>query len=85
VKTWVKTEDKKEYDEIWEEISSDPNVPESFVNYLVANWMPDSAMWTVSTRTERSILEEGDTNMLIEAYAFIPLGRAIAIIDWIFI
>jgi hypothetical protein len=72
VKTWVKTEDKKECDDIWKEISSDPNVPESFVNYLVANWMPDSAMWTVSTRTERSILEEGDTNMLIEAYAFPP-------------
>jgi hypothetical protein len=70
VKIWVKTEDKKECNKIWKEISSDPDIPQSFVNYLIANWMPDSAMWTVSTRTERSILEEGDTNMLIEAYVF---------------
>jgi hypothetical protein len=67
VKRWVKTEDRAEFNAIWEEISTDPNVPKSFVEYLKANWISNSDMWTISTRTERSILEEGDTNMLIEA------------------
>ena len=67
VKKWVKTEDHAAFKAIWKEISTDPKVPKSFVEYLEANWMSNSDMWTVSTRSERSILEEGDTNMLIKA------------------
>jgi hypothetical protein len=67
VKKWVKTDDLAKFKAIWNEISTDPKVPKSFVEYLETNWMSNSDMWTVSTRTERSILEEGDTNMLIKA------------------
>ena len=30
--------------------------------------MPEVYMWSKTVRKERSIFEEGDTNMLIEAY-----------------
>jgi hypothetical protein len=68
VKSWVRTEDSDEFDRIWAEMKTDPTVPRSFVQYLDTDWMPKENMWSLSKRTERSLLEEGNTNMLIEAY-----------------
>jgi hypothetical protein len=68
VKSWVRTEDSDEFDRIWAEMSTNPTVPRSFVKYLATDWMPKEHMWSLSKRTERSLLEEGNTNMLIEAY-----------------
>ena len=68
VKAWVKTEDLAEFHRLWEEISNDPSVPQSIVRYLAAEWMPVLHMWSKVMRKNRSIFEEGDTNMLIEAY-----------------
>ncbi|KAH9991228.1 hypothetical protein BJV77DRAFT_915755, partial [Russula vinacea] len=42
--------------------------PRSLVKYLATRWMPEVYMWSKTVRKERSIYEEGDTNMLIEAY-----------------
>ncbi|KAI0246055.1 hypothetical protein BJV78DRAFT_1089978, partial [Lactifluus subvellereus] len=42
--------------------------PESVVKYLTIEWMQMSHMWSNVVRKNRSIFEEGDTNMLIEAY-----------------
>ena len=67
VKILVKTKDSDEFDKIWTEISTDRSVPPSFVEYLNTEWKPRSHMWSLSNRTERTLLEEGDTNMLIEA------------------
>jgi transposase-like protein len=67
VKSLVKTEDSDEFDRIWTEISTDPSVPQSFMEYLTTEWKPKSHMWSLSNRTERTLLEESDTNMLIEA------------------
>ena len=67
IKYWVKTEDTEEFDRIWAEIKSDPTVPQSFIDYLDSEWMNKDIMWSLSKRTERSLLEEGNTNMLIEA------------------
>ena len=67
VKSLVKTEDSDEFDRIWTEISTNPSVSQSFMEYLTTEWKPKSHMWSLSNRTERTLLEESDTNMLIEA------------------
>jgi MULE transposase domain len=68
IKAWVKTDEQAEFDRLWDEISSDPSVPQSVVKYLTVEWMPVVHMWSKVMRKNRSIFEEGDTNMLIEAY-----------------
>jgi len=68
VKTWVITEDLAKFHNIWDEISTDPSVPRSVVDYLAAEWLPVTHMWSKISRKNRSIFEEGNTNMLIEAY-----------------
>ncbi|KAH8980718.1 hypothetical protein EDB92DRAFT_1769960, partial [Lactarius akahatsu] len=42
--------------------------PQSFTEYFQAKWMPTVHMWSAVTRRSRVILEEGDTNMLLESY-----------------
>ena len=68
VKTWVITEDLAKFHNIWDEISTDPSVPRSVVDYLAAEWLLVMHMWSKISRKNRSIFEEGNTNMLIEAY-----------------
>jgi len=68
IKKWVKTDDLATFLTIWDEISTDPSVPQSFVDYLTTNWLPEAFMWSKTVRKGRSIFEEGDTNMLIERY-----------------
>ena len=68
VKAWVKTKDLAEFHRLWKEILNNPSVPQSVVRYLAVEWMPVLYMWSKVMRKNRSIFEEGDTNMLIEAY-----------------
>jgi hypothetical protein len=67
VKSWVRTEDSDEFKRTWAKIKNDPTVPQSFVDYLAADWMEKDNMWSLSKQTEHSLLEEGNTNMLIKA------------------
>jgi hypothetical protein len=55
---------------LWVEISNDLSVPESFVQYMRSEWLPEAKMWSLVMRKNRSIFEEGDTNMLLEVYVF---------------
>ena len=68
IKAWVNTDNLSKFLKLWDEISSDPSVPQSIVQYLTTEWMQVSHMWSKVARKNRSIFEEGDTNMLIEAY-----------------
>jgi hypothetical protein len=70
VKAWVKTTDQFEFAKLWVKISGDPSAPQSFIAYLKAQWLPVTPKWSRVLRKGRSIYEEGDTNMLIEAYVF---------------
>ena len=70
IKAWVLTEDLAEFHKIWDDISSDPSVPQSVVKYLQTEWLQVLHMWSKVARRNRSIFEEGNTNMLIEAYVF---------------
>jgi MULE transposase domain len=67
IKAWVITEDLAEFHKIWDDISTDPSVPQSVVKYLATEWLQVLHMWSKVARRNRSIFEEGNTNMLIEA------------------
>ena len=67
VKALVNTKDLSQFSSLWDEISSDPSMPQSVVKYMSTEWMQVPYMWSKVARTGRSIFEEGDTNMLIEA------------------
>jgi len=75
VKAWVNEEDLAKFFQIWDEISSDPLVPQSVVEYLATEWLQVSHRWSKVARRNHSIFEEGNTNMLIEAYVFYLLER----------
>jgi len=68
IKRWVITEDPAVFLNLWDEISTDPSAPQSVVDYLQTEWVPVLHMWSGTARRDRSILEEGNTNMLVEAY-----------------
>jgi MULE transposase domain len=77
IKAWVITEETAVFYNIWDEISSDPSVPQSMIKYLATEWLPVLHMWSRISRKDRSIFEEGNTNMLIEAYVFDSIFFAI--------
>jgi hypothetical protein len=64
----VITENIAEFHSIWEDISTNPSVPKSIINYLTTEWILVVHMWSKVARKGQSIYEEGDTNMLIESY-----------------
>ncbi|KAJ7920411.1 hypothetical protein B0H13DRAFT_1605439, partial [Mycena leptocephala] len=51
--------------------------PPAFVEYLATYWMPEHVvrMWSVVYRTDRTIFEACNTNMLIEAWHSILKGK----------
>lgn len=67
MKGWIRITDKEEFDKRWEEIQV--IAPSSVREYLEKNWMDEIELWSAVYRTDRTIFEEGDTNMLVEAYA----------------
>jgi hypothetical protein len=71
VQIWVKTADPAKFSRIWNEISSDPLVPQSLLDYFKTEWIPVTEMWSRVSRQNRHIFEEGDTNMLIEVYVIL--------------
>jgi len=70
IKCWVITDDLAMFFNIWDEISSDPSTPQSIVKYLQKEWLLVLHMWSGTERKNRTIFEEGNTNMLIESYVF---------------
>jgi transposase-like protein len=67
IRAWVKTSDQTEFDSVWQEMQTDPLVPQSLVDYLKVNWMGIVPLWSGIHRKNRSIFQESDTNMLLEA------------------
>ena len=67
VHEWVKTPNQSKFDSWWEEMQTDPLVPQSFIDYLKVNWMPIVPLWSGASRQHHTIFQEGDTNMLIKA------------------
>jgi hypothetical protein len=67
IREWIKTSDQSRFDTLWEWFQTDPSVPRSLVDYLKINWMTIVPLWSGTMRKERTIFQEGDTNMLIES------------------
>ena len=67
VREWVKTPNQLKFESWWDEMQTDPEVPQSFLDYLKINWMLIVPMWSGSARRNRTIFQESDTNMLIES------------------
>jgi len=70
VKALVNALQSADFVKLWVEISNDPSVPQSFVQYMRTEWIPEAKLWAMVMQKNRSILEEGDTNMLLKAYVF---------------
>jgi hypothetical protein len=68
IKKWVWTTDQYEFDAWWEDICSDDTIPKSVAQYLAWEWVSCKEMWSAVHHQYQTIFEEGDTNMLLEAY-----------------
>ena len=64
---WVKTSDQTQFYSFWQEMQTDPSAPQSLVDYLKVHWMSIVPHWSAIHRKNRTIFQEGDTNMLIES------------------
>ena len=64
---WVKTPDQSKFESWWDEMQADPSVPQSVIDYLKVNWMPIVPMWSGSAWQNCTIIQEGNTNMIMEA------------------
>ena len=73
IKAWVKTKKLSDFFSLWDEISSDSSVPQSFVQYLAMEWVPSPHMWSKVVQKNWYIFMEGDTNMLTEVYVILCL------------
>ena len=72
IQKWVRTTDQYEFDTWWEDIQNDHTVPQSLAEYLAQEWVTVKEMWSAVFRQNWTIFEEGDTNMLLEAYVIFP-------------
>ncbi|KAF7371998.1 SWIM-type domain-containing protein [Mycena venus] len=75
LKNWIRITNQVEFDATWIKIKS--MAPPGFIEYLERYWMPEHVvrMWSAVFRTGRSILEDCDTNMLIEAWHGVLKGK----------
>ncbi|KAF7372258.1 SWIM-type domain-containing protein [Mycena venus] len=75
LKNWIRITDQGEFDATWIKIKS--MAPQGFIEYLNRYWMPEHVvkMWSAVFRSERSIFENCDTNMLIQAWHSVLKGK----------
>ncbi|KAF6740966.1 hypothetical protein DFP72DRAFT_835956, partial [Ephemerocybe angulata] len=73
MKSWVRITDKRLFDERWAEIRR--VAPQSVREYLEVNWMPITHMWSAVHRVGRTVFQECDTNMLVEAWHHLLKGK----------
>jgi hypothetical protein len=57
-----------EFKASWTQIQGDTKVPKSMAEYIAWEWLPHKEMWSATSHKNHTIFEEGDTNMLLEAY-----------------
>lgn len=75
LKKWIRITNPLEFDTAWEEIKL--LAPPEFINYLEEFWTQDrfKMMWSAIYRTARTIHQNCDTNMLIEAWHHVLKGK----------
>ena len=73
IQDWVRVTDDNEFNRYWAQIRGDSKVLKSVAEYIARDWLPHKEMWSAMSRQNRSIFEEGDTNMLLESYVITHL------------
>ncbi|PPQ68734.1 hypothetical protein CVT24_007561 [Panaeolus cyanescens] len=75
LKKWVRMSDSVEFWEAWDSIKA--MAPASVVAYLETEWLPSDTLkqWSAMYRTERTIFQACDTNMLVEAWHHLLKGK----------
>jgi len=68
IQDWVRLIDDDKFNIYWKQIQGDPDVPKSVAEYIAREWLPHKEMWSAASCQNCTIFEEGDTNMLLEAY-----------------
>src|SRR5216684_4641090 len=68
IQDWVRLIDDDKFNIYWKQIQGDPDVPKSVAEYITWEWLPHMEMWSMMSCQNHTIFEEGDTNMLLEAY-----------------
>lgn len=66
LKGWIRITDKQGFIARWQEICA--IAPKSIQVYLRDYWLPVQELWSAVARQNRTIFQESDTNMLVEAY-----------------
>jgi hypothetical protein len=67
IQDWVHMTDAAQFDAWWVQMQTDTSYPDTVIGYLAWDWVPCKDMWSAIFRQNRSIFEEGDTNMLLES------------------
>jgi hypothetical protein len=75
IQKWVRTADQYEFDTWWEDIQNDHTVPQSLAEYLAREWVSVKDMLSAIYGQNCTLFEEGDTNMLLEAYVTFQLWK----------
>ena len=50
VRTFVNTSELADFARLWVEILNDPSVPQSFMQYMKTEWLPEVKMWSIVLR-----------------------------------
>jgi len=75
LKKWIRLTDRAEFWQQWEKIKN--LAPSSIIQYLETFWLSDDEnikMWSAIYRTNRTIFQLCDTNMLVEAWHHLLKG-----------
>jgi MULE transposase domain len=75
IQDWIRTTDDDVFNDGWAQIQGDTDVPKSVAEYIGREWLPHKEMWSAMSRQNRTIFEEGDTNMLLESYVITLLKK----------
>jgi hypothetical protein len=68
IQDWVWVTDDKQFNAYWTQIQDDTEVPKSVAQYIAQEWLPYKDMWSAVSHQNRTVFEEGDTNMLLKVY-----------------
>ena len=72
LKRWIRITDLAEFSAAWQKIQG--IAPASVTEYLKTYWLGDIKLWSAVYRKERTIFQDCDTNMLVEAWHHILKG-----------
>ena len=68
IQNWVCITNDNQFNTCWTQIQENTEFSKSIADYITQEWLSHKEMWSTVSCQNCSIFEEGDTNMLLEAY-----------------